>query len=54
MRLVGVTSHAYDMSDCNETGSADTVSIFTVIGLKKKWWLDVTMAHVSGVMKKAS
>jgi hypothetical protein len=24
MRLVGVTSHAYDMSDCNETGGVDT------------------------------
>ena len=23
-RLVGVTSHAYDMSDCNETGGVDT------------------------------
>jgi hypothetical protein len=24
LRLVGVTSHAYDMSDCNETGGVDT------------------------------
>jgi len=24
MRIIGVTSHAYDMSDCNETGGVDT------------------------------
>ena len=24
MRLIGVTSHAYDDSDCNETGGVDT------------------------------
>lgn len=24
MRLIGVTSHAYDMTDCNETGGVDT------------------------------
>ena len=24
MRLIGVTSHAYDMSDCNATGGVDT------------------------------
>ena len=24
LRLVGVTSHAYDMTDCNQTGGVDT------------------------------
>ncbi|MEC7242253.1 MAG: trypsin-like serine protease [Myxococcota bacterium] len=38
LRLVGVTSHAYDQSDCNETGGVDT-RVDAYLG-----WIDAEMA----------